>query len=78
ESRYAVFPNPAAESCYVTVQNDLSTVRAELLDMTGRTVRTEQFAAGVNTLNLSGLPPALYILKLTDDHHITTMKIIKK
>ncbi|MDR1345386.1 MAG: S8 family peptidase [Bacteroidales bacterium] len=78
ESRYAVFPNPAAESCYVTVQNNLSTVKAELLDMTGRTVRAEQFAAGVNTLNLSGLPPALYMLKLTDDKHTATMKIIKK
>jgi hypothetical protein len=78
EYRYTVFPNPAMESCYVTVQNDLSTIKAELLDITGRTVRIEQFTAGVNTLNLSGLQPALYILKLTDDKHITTRKIIKK
>jgi subtilisin family serine protease len=78
DSRYTIFPNPATDNCYVTVQNDLSTVKAELLDVTGRTVRTMQFTAGVNTLDLSGLSSTLYILKLTDGQHVVAKKIIKK
>jgi hypothetical protein len=60
------------------VQNNLSTVKAELLDMTGRTMRSMQFTAGVNMLDLSGLSSALYILKLTDGQHVVTKKIIKQ
>jgi len=78
ESRYTIFPNPVTNSCYVTVQNDLSVVKVSLMDMTGRTIRTFQFTAGVNTLDISDLAPALYILKFTDGQHVVTKKIIKK
>jgi hypothetical protein len=64
------YPNPATDA--VTVAADLATagpVRLDLLDALGRTVRRETFTAPAGplrqTLDLRGLAPGFYVLRLT-------------
>ncbi|MDO7850816.1 DUF7619 domain-containing protein [Hymenobacter convexus] len=64
------YPNPATDA--VTVAADLQAagpVRLDLLDVLGRTVRRENFTAPAGplrqTLDLRGLAPGFYVLRLT-------------
>jgi len=67
-SLITVFPNPAES----TVPIDLgrmpvaTPLQAVLTDVAGRTLRTIALTEQTATLDLSGLPAALYILSLTD------------
>ena len=67
-SLITVYPNPAES----TVTIDLgrlpaaTPLRAVLTDVAGRTLRTIALTEQTATLDLSGLPAALYILSLTD------------
>jgi len=59
-----VYPNPAQDM--LTVKHSSVTLlgeMAELLDLTGRVVRTEQLPAS-GELSIRGLPTGLYVLRV--------------
>ena len=76
ESLFTVFPNPAYGQCFVTANTESPATLCQLIDLTGRTVQQTTLVPGVNSLNLSGLTPGCYLLKITDDKSVTTKKII--
>ncbi len=76
ESLFTVFPNPASGQCFVTANTESPATLCQLIDLTGRTVLQTTLTPGVNSLNLSGLTPGCYLLKITDDKSVTTKKII--
>ncbi len=76
-----VYPNPATESLYVTVNQDvLDATRSVifLFDNLGKQVLTLNELAEVNQLNVSTLPKGTYILKLIfDTHHKEWLIIVQ-
>jgi len=63
-----VFPNPAESTVTIDLGRPpaAAPLRAVLTDVAGRTLRTVALTEQTATLDLSGLPAALYILSLTD------------
>ena len=76
ETRYAVFPNPASGSCFLTAQTQSENVTCGLYDLSGRLLQTEILHSGVNMLSLNNLVPGCYLLRINDDNQIVTKKII--
>src|SRR5690606_38227849 len=66
-----VFPNPAAEQAVVTFSSTGGTLTLEVLDQTGRMVRTalltgQPLGIGQHTIDVSGMPAGMYMLRITD------------
>lgn len=62
--RFEVSPNPAQGSAQVEVEGT-EAYSLELIDVHGRTVRRWAAASGSRQLALDGVPPGLYLLRLT-------------
>ncbi len=76
ESLYTVYPNPAAERCYVTANTASASVACRVLDLSGRTVLQTTLTPGVNPLDLHSLTPGYYLLNITDDKTVVTKKLV--
>ena len=76
EPLFTVFPNPASNQCFVTANTESESTLCQLMDMTGRVVSQAILTPGVNTLNLNGLTPGCYVMKITDDTTVMTKKLI--
>jgi len=76
-TQYTLFPNPATDQLFVTVQTDASQVQCAVFDLTGRMVANESLQPGVNTMSISHLPEGCYILRFTDGRSTQTQKLIK-
>ncbi len=76
ESLFTVFPNPASDQCYVTANTESEQSLCQLMDMTGRMVLQTLLTPGVNTLNLNGLTPGCYLMKITDNTKVVTKKLV--
>lgn len=74
----AIYPNPAADLLHVsesTLSRGLKAV--SLFDPVGRNVR--EYKTHMSTLNLTGLTPGIYHVKMTfDDDTFEVVKILKK
>ena len=62
--RFEVSPNPAQGSAQIEVEGT-EAYSLELIDVHGRTVRRWAAASGSRQLALDGVPPGLYLLRLT-------------
>lgn len=69
-----LYPNPASIELVINypIKN---TVEAELISSTGKLVRRIVLMKGSNCINVSDLPPSLYIVKLKGGKHITTHRL---
>jgi len=76
ESLFTVFPNPASNQCFVTANTESSESFCQLIDLTGRVVLQTLLTPGVNTLNLNGLAPGCYVMKITDNKIVVTKKLV--
>ena len=76
ESRYMVYPNPASTQCFVTANTESETSLCQLFDLSGRIVLQTTLAPGVNDVNLQGLTPGYYLMKITDDKTVVTKKLV--
>jgi hypothetical protein len=71
----SVYPNPANEVLHISSKQRLASVR--LLDISGRAVLTERIRTGRNTLNLTGIPPGLYLLEAQDtEGRVAVQKVV--
>ena len=71
-SSISVYPNPAHNMVRV---NGASISRLELMDLTGRTVRTVESG---NTVDMSGLNNGVYMLRITAAEGSAVRRIVKK
>ena len=60
---YAFWPNPARDELRLQYSPDAKPAQAELYDLQGRLVRQQR--TGLETLNLEGLAPGTYTLRVT-------------
>jgi OmpA-OmpF porin, OOP family len=71
----SVYPNPANEVLHISSRQRLASVR--LMDFSGRAVLTERIRTGRNTLNLTGIPPGLYLLEAQDtEGRVAVQKVV--
>ena len=74
------YPNPTNEK--VTISHNSKTdetLTFTIYDFSGRELFRKQLIEQVNDINLQYLPPALYLVKITDskNHSVKSFKIIK-
>lgn len=81
-NKVSFYPNPAKEFVNVqcttyNAQWDGATV--EVFDIYGKLMQTEQMSSETTTLNVSGLPAGVYLLRVTDaEGHEYHQKIVRK
>jgi subtilisin family serine protease len=76
ESLFTVYPNPAADHCFVTANTDNPVTLCQIIDLSGRTVLQTTLTPGVNSLSLNGLTPGYYLMKITDEKTVVTKKLV--
>ena len=75
-SKFSVYPNPVTESFSLKIDKPQDVVKVELVDLTGKQVKT--FGNQIENLNVSGLAKGVYLLKVqTLSGKFLTQKIIK-
>jgi len=76
ESLYTVYPNPANSQCYVTANTASNNALCQLYDLSGRLVLQTSLTSGVNSLDLNGLVPGYYLMRITDEKTLVTKKLV--
>ncbi len=66
ELNFSVHPNPAKDLLHIQAQRPME--RLQLYDLSGRAVLAEQVRSDRHGLNLSGIPPGIYLLEVSDRH----------
>jgi hypothetical protein len=76
--RFRLYPNPVADMVYADdVFNSLK--EACVYDMQGRVVVKQALGSGSNGINVSSLPPGIYLVRLyTTDEQVYTSKFFKQ
>jgi hypothetical protein len=73
-----IYPNPAKESISLALGNQPDgVVTIDLLDITGKLIKTFQTTDQVSTLDLQGIVPGSYFLKVQNGSLSENIKIIK-
>ena len=76
-----VYPNPVAETLYVTMSEAPATLSYSIVALSGATVLKSEDAAmagGKLSIDVSALPAGYYVLRLTADGKGVTLPVIKK
>jgi hypothetical protein len=76
---FSVFPNPAREQLTVQLSGTATVKQIRLIDMLGRTIKTENYAPSnaIETLNLKEVAAGSYFVEVTSDsNQKETKKII--
>ncbi len=68
-----VYPNPVNGVLNIHSPSDCD---MEILDLSGRVIRSESLINGINNIDLSEQLPGLYFLKITQDHQLWIDKIL--
>ena len=71
----AVYPNPAGKEIFI--QSLQYYKQLQVTDISGRVVLSETVKPGMQSINIANLTPGTYIIKLTGDDNIQTLKFIK-
>jgi len=69
---FNAWPNPATTELHIRSGQPLAQLR--LLDISGRAVLSENMVTDRHTLQLSGIPPGLYLLEATDTEGLRAVK----
>lgn len=77
---WQVAPNPATREVRVTASLPAAPFRAQLFDLLGRPLTAEQPATGAARVELHGVAPGTYLLRLTDEAtgQTTTRRIVRE
>ena len=74
---YTYFPNPAQDRLHLQYSPDVKPAQVELYDLQGRLVRTQ--SQGLESINLQGLAPGQYLMKVTmEDGKTYSDKVMKE
>jgi len=74
-ARTMVFPNPATEYLYVE-PNTQDVFNLQLIDLTGRVVAALRGVVGQQQINVSGMAPGVYMLKVESKDNVLTRKVV--
>lgn len=69
-----VYPNPSNGIFNIVVNKDYL---MEVVDLTGRTITTQNIIQGMNTLNIQNVNSGIYFIRLTSNNDTKTIRIVK-
>jgi len=75
----SIFPNPTQGAVQLKFEKELQNVDLTISDLTGKTIYREHqqiIPAGIKTLNLSGLPPNMYLLSVKTETEYFSYKVV--
>jgi len=73
-----VYPNPATDGITVELVNSLGAVSVDLFDLTGRLIVEQSFRnRGRLSISLAGVPPGVYLLKVSAGEETSMVKVVK-
>ena len=76
-SALRIYPTPAANSLKIEISDSAEPESVSLYDISGRLVKTQP--SGFETIDISGLAPGMYVMKVTlDNGKVFEEKIVKK
>lgn len=76
---FGIYPNPVQNALTITMKEDAGKVASvKLVDMMGRAVLTQTLNQAENTISVSELPKACYILFISTEKGSFTQKIVKE
>lgn len=73
---FTCYPNPADN--YINVSTTFRTEKAEVFNLLGQVVYSETVSGNNFTVNVSGLAPGTYILRLSNAETFTTKMIVRE
>lgn len=71
---FAMYPNPVKDKLHINTRETIEKI--EIFDLLGKRVLTSEMVS--ETVDVSSLNKALYIVKLSSDNGVSTKKFIKK
>ena len=75
----ATYPNPSHHSINIMIGDfNYKKLIYQLYDLNGELLNSEQIINSSTTINISNLPPSIYLLNVLDDHSLLkTFRIVK-
>jgi hypothetical protein len=74
DDNFRIYPNPVKEVIYIETSERFE--KAEVIDVKGTVVKTVKNKGDLSQINVAGLAPGQYILKLFTDKEVITKQII--
>jgi hypothetical protein len=76
---YSIFPNPISAEMIIDSDKSLNNTRFELMDLTGKVLLNTTCHTATNRLilDVKTLSPAVYLLRITSQGQISTVKLVK-
>jgi hypothetical protein len=71
----AVFPNPSADKLYIRT-GSLNAATIRLFNPEGKVLLEMMLDSGLNMINVSGLSPGFYFLRIETDYYIAYRKVL--
>ncbi|AWI24779.1 DUF7619 domain-containing protein [Flavobacterium pallidum] len=78
ETDFRVYPNPAKDKVSVSMTGSKMIKSLELMDISGKSLLSENINANRAEMNLSGMSAGIYLLKLKSENGVETLKLIKQ
>ncbi|HLU84153.1 MAG TPA: T9SS type A sorting domain-containing protein [Vicingaceae bacterium] len=75
---FEFYPNPASENINIRISNNVNHLQANILDITGKTLKTSLLKNTLSELYVGDLPSGMYLLQLLTDKQQITKKLIIK
>lgn len=73
-SKAQVYPNPVKDLLHIVLDDELEAATADIIHMSGQHVRTVALEKGQPTLSVGDLIPGDYLLSITSDARVTTLR----
>lgn len=71
-----IYPNPTSDQLFIHLGDFKASVKLEVLDVFGRTVKTEELLNEMNTISLADLADGQYVLRLSSPHELRAMRLM--
>ena len=76
DDEFVLYPNPAINKLYLTMNGNVEVMKIELLNATGQLLRT--YNGNEREFNVGDLPSGLYFMRIVSTEGVTTKKWIKQ
>lgn len=79
-SKLLIYPNPTKGYLQVEVADSDTQIAGQLTltDLNGRVLYTSQLSEGINTIDMSAMAPATYILRMEKNGQVSTWRIVRE
>ena len=80
ESQVRIYPNPAGDKVFVSIDPSLSGARLEITDVSGKMIHSEILVNPESYMDMTSLKSGMYVFKITNnaENPIVSTKIIKQ